>query len=109
MFGQSRRKSQAGGGRKQKGKTKDPDQSENFYLARMENDAAKLAAIKAAKTPATAQATRSAARHEPADGVLRSGRREGRAKRPFVPHPDCQAALDELRAELASAVKCARK
>ena len=46
-------------GRKPKGKTKDPDQSENFYLARMEADAAKLAAIRAAKSPATAQAKRS--------------------------------------------------
>ena len=33
----------------------------------------------------------------------------GRAKRPFVPHPDCQAALDALKDELGAAVKCARK
>ena len=42
------------------------------------------------------------------DSVLRDGRRKQRGKRPFKPHPDCQAALDELKEELNSAVKCAR-
>ena len=42
------------------------------------------------------------------DGVLRDGRRKQRGKRPFVPHPDCQDALDELKEELDEAVKRAR-
>ena len=39
---------------------------------------------------------------------VRVGRRAERGKRPFQPHPDCQGALEELKEELASAVKRAR-
>lgn len=45
-------------GERRKSTNKNPDQSEHFYRARMESDAAKLAAIMAAKSPATAQAKR---------------------------------------------------
>jgi hypothetical protein len=43
------------------------------------------------------------------DSALRHGRRSQRGKRPFVAHPDAQAAVDELKEELDAAVKCARK
>ena len=33
------------------------------------------------------------------DGVLRTGRREQRAKRPFVAHPDCQGAQAALKSQ----------
>ena len=38
------------------------------------------------------------------DSVMRTGRRKERAKRPFVPHPDAQVALDELRVELSARI-----
>ena len=40
------------------------------------------------------------------DEVLRRSRRAERGKRPFQPHPDCQAGLDMIKSELASAIKC---
>ena len=43
--------------RKRKSTTNDPDKSLRFYQARMEADAAKIAAIKAAKAPVTARHT----------------------------------------------------
>ena len=65
-FGTSRRKSQANGypQKVKAGDKKDPGWSEQFYLSRMEHDAAKLAAIRLARIPATEQATRVAARTE---------------------------------------------
>ena len=44
----------------------DPGKSLRYYLARIENDVAKVAAIRAAQIPATDQATRVAARTEQA-------------------------------------------
>eukprot|EP00966_Prymnesium_polylepis_P317398 7333123-Prymnesium_polylepis.1 len=57
-FGSSVRKSQANGAKKRKGKGHDPDMTENRIIARIEADTAKLAAIRAAKSPATGKATR---------------------------------------------------
>eukprot|EP00966_Prymnesium_polylepis_P316576 7315236-Prymnesium_polylepis.3 len=39
------------------------------------------------------------------DSVLRTGRRKERGKRPFVPHPEAQNALEEVRPELSSEAK----
>ena len=64
-FGTTKRKSQANGApQKVKAGKKDPDKSLEFYLARMEHDAAKVAAINASRIPATEQAKRVAARTE---------------------------------------------
>ena len=38
------------------------------------------------------------------DAVLRHRRRWERSKRPFEPHTDCQAVLNELREELDKAI-----
>ena len=43
------------------------------------------------------------------DSVLRQGRREQRAKRPMVLHPEAQAAAEKLLGELDAEVKRARK
>ena len=40
QFGSSQRTSHANGGKKSKGTNKNPDQSEHFYIARMDADAA---------------------------------------------------------------------
>ena len=59
------RKSQANGkSQKKKRLNEQPDRTENRLLAQKEAIEAKLAAIKAAKSPATGLATRTAARHE---------------------------------------------
>ena len=64
-FGQSVRKSKANGKpSKDKAGDKNPEKSLEFYLARMEHDAAKVAAINASRIPATEQAKRVAARTE---------------------------------------------
>ena len=64
-YGASLRKSAANGKpQKVKAGNKNPDQSLQYYLSRMEHDAAKIAAIQAARIPATEQATRVAARTE---------------------------------------------
>eukprot|EP00966_Prymnesium_polylepis_P173125 4004392-Prymnesium_polylepis.1 len=65
-FGSSVRKSQANGNnQKKKRYNEQPDRTEHRLLAQKEAIEAKLAAIKAAKSPATGLATRTAARHEP--------------------------------------------
>ena len=48
-----------------------PDRQEHILEARIEADKAKLAAIRAAKSPATVQATRTAAQHEPKEAVVK--------------------------------------
>ena len=64
-FGTTRRKSAANGKpQKVKAGSKDPGQSLEYYLSRMAHDAAKVAAIRAARIPATEQATRVVARTE---------------------------------------------
>ena len=69
-FGQSRRKVQANGGRKQKGNSGVPDRTEQRLRAQKEAIEAKLAAIERAKAPQTAQATRTAAREELEEDVV---------------------------------------
>lgn len=71
-FGQSRRKIQSGGGRKPKQHNAHPDRQEHILVARIEADQAKLAAIRAAKTPKTEAAKRAESRIEPDESVAKN-------------------------------------